>query len=638
MLTSCLALHALPAWAEPSDPPGKDDLETRVHGERVRRALPIDDPAAFATTLRFDDPPPGVTLGALLSSVPGVQVHDEGLGQRQSLSLRGAESHQLAIFFDDIRLTPPGGGWVDLALFDPALLDSAEVRRSAGSARFGADAVGGAVVLRSPALRRRSRTRLDVGYGSWRSVVGRALHGGFLGRWRYLASASYRQSEGDFAFVDDAGRERVRRNNDVRVGEGLLKIDRFLAGGRWRLTLVDNFSLAERGAPGPAYLPSETGRQGDLRNLFALKALRHDLWLPGGRLALSFAQRYARFRFEEHDLGDKPIDTRNQSVGLTLRAALSLPLHRRRARLDAGVELREELFFDDEWGDHQRTLGDVFVSGFFSFWRERLVFVPATRLAAASGFGAAVVPKLGLVLRPLRHLTRAWPSRLEVVGNVGRSYRYPSFQEQYVRLDGFGGNPELRPEDALSFDVGLRLLAARFSLEAAYFQRLLANTILYAPVSSFLVRPDNYSQGEARGLEAALELRPGACVSLRVAYTHTRTRWGASNLALPGRPRHHLAARLGWSGAKCGAPLPRWLRGFSAHGAVAAQGEVPLDRFNNLPFEEGRALLSVGARYTFRQLTLSAEGRNLLDKRDAVDRMGFPLPPARFFVSLRVAL
>ena len=37
-------------------------------------------------------------------------------------------------------------------------------------------------------------------------------------------------------------------------------------------------------------------------------------------------------------------------------------------------------------------------------------------------------------------------------------------------------------------------------------------------------------------------------------------------------------------------------------------------------------------RWSF--LALSAEGRNLLDKRDAVDTVGFPLAPARFFVSL----
>ncbi|MBW2735490.1 MAG: TonB-dependent receptor [Deltaproteobacteria bacterium] len=634
-----LALGAPRSWGAPPTPhESGSDFETKVHGKRLRRALPVDDPAAFATTLHFDDPPPGASLGALLSTVPGVQVHDEGVGQRQSLSLRGAESHQVAIFFDDIRLTPPGGGAVDLSLFDPALLDSAEVRRSAGSARFGADAVGGVVVLRSPVLRRQGRTRFDLGYGSWQALVGRALHGGSVGSWRYLASGAYRQSEGDFSFIDDAGRQRERRNNDVRVGEALLKVDRFLGGGRWRLTLMDNVSLAERGAPGPAYLPSETGRQEELRNLIALKAQRNSLWLPGGKLVLSLAQRYGRFHFAEHDPGDKPLETRNQSVGLTLRAALGLPLHPRRARLDAGLELRQELFFDAQWGDHERTLGDLFFSGSFAFFRERLVLVPATRLVGASDFGVAMVPKFGLVFRPLRHLTRAWPSHIECVGNIGRSYRYPSFQEQYVRLDGFGGNAKLRPEDALSADAGLRVLTSRVSMEVAYFHRVLANTILYAPVSSFLVRPDNYSQGVARGVEAAFEVKPGAGLALRMAYTYTHTRWGRSALALPGKPRHYLMSRLGWSGATCGAWVPRWARALSTHVMVAAQGEVPLDRFNNLPFEEGRVLLSVGARYTYRQLTLMAEGRNLLDKRDAVDRVGFPLPPARFFVSLRVVL
>ena len=62
-----------------------------------------------------------------------------------------------------------------------------------------------------------------------------------------------------------------------------------------------------------------------------------------------------------------------------------------------------------------------------------------------------------------------------------------------------------------------------------------------------------------------------------------------------------------------------------------------LSRFESM-VEEGRALLGVGGAVSYRGIGLSLEGQNLLDKRDAVDTVGFPLPPAHFLASLSTTL
>jgi hypothetical protein len=61
-----------------------------------------------------------------------------------------------------------------------------------------------------------------------------------------------------------------------------------------------------------------------------------------------------------------------------------------------------------------------------------------------------------------------------------------------------------------------------------------------------------------------------------------------------------------------------------------------LGRFESLP-EEGRVMLAAGGALRHGALRLQAEAHNLLDKRDAVDTVGCPLPPARVFVSLAAA-
>ena len=62
-----------------------------------------------------------------------------------------------------------------------------------------------------------------------------------------------------------------------------------------------------------------------------------------------------------------------------------------------------------------------------------------------------------------------------------------------------------------------------------------------------------------------------------------------------------------------------------------------LDRFAS-QIADGRVMLSAGAAAAYRGFMLGAEGQNLLDKRNAIDAVGFPLPPARFMLSLAKTL
>ena len=625
-LVAGLLLCAGPARSQPPA------YETVVRGARVDERPPADDPAGFSTVVRILDPPPGLVLGDLLERAPGLRVRESGPGSRQTLSLRGSDSQQLAVFLDGIRLTPAGGGPVDLSLFDPSHLELAEVRRGGSSARFGSSALGGALLLSTPRLRSGSRTRFGIGYGSWNTVAASAAHADHVAGFRYLASASYRQSDGNFPFVDENHQARVRLNNDSHGGELLLKADRMLGrDGRWQLLVLDDLGAMERGAPGMSQRPSLTARQLDVRNLAGVRLRRFDTLLPGGKLELGLAQRYQNFHFDEP--APPPVASHNQSFGLEGTAGLGLPLGES-GRLDAGVELRGELFRDPSLAiDPSRLETDLWAASSLRLLRRHLVLVPAVRLATANGFGATVVPRVGLLVRPLRWTRRRWLAPLELVGNLGRSYRYPSFQEMYVRLDGFGGNPALQPEDAVEGEAGLRWRRRVLSVEVVYFQRRLRNLILFAPVSSFLVRADNYRDARADGLEASALLRVPGGVSLRGSYTFTRSHFGTPPMPLPGHPEHRVKTRLEWE--------PPWPDRLSARRrfqlrlfvAAVAESSTVLDRFAS-QIADARVLLSAGAAAGFRGFMLAAEGQNLLDKRNAVDAVGFPLPPARFMVSL----
>ena len=102
--------------------------ETRVRASR-RLDRSSDDPAALVTKIVINSAttPAATDLAQLMNRAPGVQIKDWGPGQRKTLSLRGAESHQVAFYLDGVPLASASLGWVDLSLFDPAQLAEVEI-------------------------------------------------------------------------------------------------------------------------------------------------------------------------------------------------------------------------------------------------------------------------------------------------------------------------------------------------------------------------------------------------------------------------------------------------------------------------------------------------------------------------------
>lgn len=604
--------------------------------ETVVRGAPDDandpDPTALISRITTANAAPGTELADRLRGVPTLQIRDYGSGQPKLVTLRGVEPHQVAIFLDGIRLTDPGQPTIDLSLFDPGQLASVEVYRSGGSSRFGAGALGGAILLHTPPLVRSPHTRLGASYGSWQTFTAHASQRGAIGPARVALSAAYRRTAGDFPFTDHNGQATRRRNNEGQLGELLLRIDE-LGGGPWRYGLLASFGGAWRGAPGMMQRPSERARQRDLRALLAVHATRRALLgARGGRLDLRLFQRYGHFRFSEPAPPPVTSESNGVSLGGTLDAALPL---RPWVRLRPGLELRSDLFFGSEAGERERLATDLWLAAELAPLGPQLVLAPTLRWARASDFGGRWVPAIGVLGQPWvdRRETRPRLGSLQLRASFGRSVRFPSYQEQFLRVDGFGPNPDLQPEDALALDAALSWEPLpRAALELGVFRRWIDNVILVAPVSSFLVRPDNYEGATTTGAEVSLRLALGAGLEVSGAYCLLRTRLAETGLALPAHPRHQVSSELSWAATGLPHP-PRWLRGLVLASSLAAQSGMGLDRFGNAR-EEGRALWAASARYALRGLTLSLEGRNLLDKRDAVDSVGFPLPPARVFVAL----
>lgn len=121
--------------------------------------------------------------------------------------------------------------------------------------------------------------------------------------------------------------------------------------------------------------------------------------------------------------------------------------------------------------------------------------------------------------------------------SVGTGYRAPSLYELY---GPWVGNTALRPEQSLSFDVGVEqtLLDGRLVADLTYFQLDTDNLIDYSYATFSYVQLPGVTR--RRGVEASLAWQAASWLDIEAAYTFTQTRQ-PDGLERPRIPAHDIA-------------------------------------------------------------------------------------------------
>lgn len=115
--------------------------------------------------------------------------------------------------------------------------------------------------------------------------------------------------------------------------------------------------------------------------------------------------------------------------------------------------------------------------------------------------------------------------------HVGNGYRVPSLYERfgsYFFLGSFFGlgNPDLKPEKSIAFDVGLEqnLFQNRVKLNATYFYTEIKDEIAYLPTDDFGA-PSYYNADKhfSRGAEFSAAIKPTSSTDIFASYTFTNS-------------------------------------------------------------------------------------------------------------------
>lgn len=641
---------------------GDEPAEVTVRGQTA---------GGFTSRSQLEDAPREITDAASLVE-PMAGVHVRRLGADDSfatISVRGASSTQVAVYLAGVPLTGGADPTLDLATLPLWPGARATVHRSFAPAALGRGSLGGTLSLDAPSPR--ARTRTDVwaaagAFGARRLRIGDVRGAdGEEGGVRVATGLSVSRSDDDFSYVDKAagsqGRLALvdRENAGHAAASGLAAVAIPLTReGGGALTSTTLLQARRQRLPGTATRPTRFQRLDSSRVMSALELTV--LAGPGAFGVRGWGRR------EGLALSDSPLDTdglsptstadaviaAGTSAGWRGRPADALTIE---ARLDGSVER----FAPGAWvgaasppGARRSSAGAAFDG--------KLRATRATTLAASArtdvwfdGSDDGAASRSFFPTGNVGVETVAGP--LTIASHGGFVARPPSFMERYGNRGGFIGEPDLRPESAVTIDLGGKLGTAlgpaRVEAELAVFGTWADDLIVFVPQGAYgRAKATNIGRARLAGTEASVRARAWG-FDLRATHTGLVTanqsacRFAAGACerpALPGRPEHDVAADLSYT---LGIVRVRYgvdvVTGISADGSASDAYRVP-----------DRALHYAGVRVDVPGapgLSLSVDVRNLFDLRVAEypnalggrdphpigDLFEYPIPGRRMLAALR---
>ena len=508
------------------------------------------------------------TLKEALENVVGLQLREIHGKSGYEAALQGLGGDQVLVLVDGLPMSASTGSTVDVTQLALAEVERIEVIKGATSAQYGSAAMGGVinVITRPLAAGWRAEVLLDGGsYGEQNPSAevlaparrhGRLLAEGGNERWRVRAALDQLDSDGfdpDPASWPRPGDAFRRQQFDTRAewhGSGGQRL--FAGAARYDEQLHSRYQLR---------LP---GGSSDQRKE---EQVRRTRLTAGGRLPLALGDwqwSALHERFDNDTLkfaGSTRFDDREAALGLDhVSSQLALPPGPRQEWV-LGFDLRRETlaqFKDgvselDSGNEVDRESGEIFVQSTFyqSAGQEWLLGVRHQR---DSDFGGHSAGKLGWRWHAFD--TAHW--RGTVRAGVGQGYRVPNLKERYYLFDhsqlGYVviGNPDLQPEEAVSYQLGVTLSRAPgITAELGLYWNTLRNLIQVdtdnpgtgpGGVSEF--RYQNIGTARTWGLESGLTWQMAPRWRVEAGYTWLNAENRDDGSDLTRRPAHQLRLSL----------------------------------------------------------------------------------------------
>ncbi len=559
-----------------------------------------------------------------LESVAGFQSGDYGYaGSVRTPSIRGASSSQVLVIVDGVRRNDARSANVDLSDIPAESIERIEVLKGGASSLYGADAVGGVIVITTKhggattATVTAENATYPLAVGEDASFLASAQRLGLSGQTKIgavglSAAASVERAADSFPAVAADGSALVRENTDLLAVAGSVGTEAPALGGV--VTASASGRYADMGTPGKVSSPSPDARQTavDARGTVAYSIDS----LAEGSLALGASAFGAWSRMEypaESSLHD------SVSTGADIRArfyasdAIEIP---------AGVELRFDGADSNKVGTPTRLHVGAYAAPIMAIG-DALEIAPSVRYDWYDDYSAGLTYALGFV--------GTVGDGIVVRMTGGRSYRAPCFNDLYWPSDPWTeGNPALVPETSWYSEAGGEAEIGIVSLSIYGYARYTEDMINWGdPDGDGVWRPENLDAAAFFGADAEAGLELGdldvtASYALTLSYNLANGQELTDDVRVANIPVHTIKLE------------PAYALGDVK---LSLRGSWRSERYiNSTKTLDPVFLLGARVQYAVMDgLSVYLDADNLLNA-DYVETDGYPMPGRTLKTGLRITL
>lgn len=422
--------------------------------QSLRHSTVIDE-AAIRASLAPD-------LPTLLRQQAGIEITQTGgIGTQSSLFLRGANSNQTLVLLDGQRLDSATTGATALDQIMLADIERIEIVRGNVSALYGSSAIGGVVQIFTKKGAGKPGGEVATGLGSYGTRTARAAYGGAWGDTRLHMGLAWRDSDGfsaaraeyiptPFVFApSDTDRDGYRNttftfnlSHDLATGHTLSALGRLSRGrveydGAWSNRSEQDLDALQ--------LASE--------NRFTERWTSR-LLLAGSRDALdSFLDAASTSRVHTRNLQADWLNTVELATGQRLSLGLGW--------------LGQRVASDMTYTRTRREVSHAAIGYLAELGRHGLQL--NARHDDYSDFGGHATWLAGYGLE----VADGW----RLTASASTAFRAPTFNELYN--PAWGGNPNLRPERARSWEAGVQYASGPWTARLVHFDTRTRDLIVY---------------------------------------------------------------------------------------------------------------------------------------------------------------
>lgn len=496
------------------------------------------------------------TVAAVLRTVPGVELYQTGgPGGLTQVCIRGAKANMTKVILDGINISDPSGGnTVDFSQIPVQNIESIQVIRGPQSGLYGADAIGGVIVIttKQPKAFAPPHLALDFGGGNFGST---SQSGTFTDYYKGLHSTlSYDHTQSSDVMVtpkSDVLTPGQTRNPDYSDRKSIIANFAYDLTPNLTIGSITHYIISELNNTNDGYNGLDYAFSGaePLRsyNLNREWFLREYATLHSfdNRLTQTIAYVYTTYN-------RRSLDPNNQNTTPSLYFGT-----RHGVDYNGSFNLThdEVLVFGAQWNKDSMSENTPFSAhvsneaGFIelnSTLPYHLYNSASVRVDANSQFGKHVTFRES----PVYVFT---PTHTRLHTSIGTGFSAPTLIELYQSYPGYPSNPNLKPETSFGWEVGLDQpltspsSAVPITVGTTYFHNHITNMIVSAQINATETSYVNVGKATTSGVESYIDIQPLSSLLIHASYTYLHAQDDITHKALLRRPQNTVSITTTWT-------------------------------------------------------------------------------------------